>query len=160
MHQTHTVQFPKWSEFPKLEELALTQNWAFHFELLFPSHPLQKIVAHHATLNAVPSMLESPNMRQIVLLRSSWTEAGMLALGTENNTVDVDDLVEKAKKCGIRFETAEEVTTGDGEEVYLSREAFLTRKKLPKTPSHKALSGEGSKSGLMSRIVRSFRSQK
>jgi hypothetical protein len=160
MHQTHTVQFPKWSEFPKLEELALTQNWAFHFELLSPGHPLQKIVAHHTTLNAVPSMLESPNMRQIVLLHSSWTEAGMLAFGTENNAFDVDDLVEKANKCGIKFEVAEEVTTEHGEEVYLSREAFFARKKLPETPSYKTLSGEGSNSGILRRIVRSFRSQK
>jgi hypothetical protein len=143
MHLTHTVHFPQWSEFPKLEELALTSNWVFLFDPLSPDHPLQKIVAHHASLSAVPSMLDSPSMRQIVLLRSSWTEAGTLVLGTENNTVDVDDLVEKAEKYGIKFEVAEEVTIKDGEEAYLSREAFFSRK--TKSLFRKIISRKGSK---------------
>jgi hypothetical protein len=160
MHLTHTVQFPQWSEFPKLEELAVTENWVFHFDPLSPDHPLRKIIAHHASLDAVSSMLDSPNMRQIVLLRSSWTKAGTLVFGNENNTVDVDDLVEKANKYGIKFEAAEEVVTDHGEEVYLSSEAFLSQKKPPKAPFYKILSRKRSKSGIMDHIARSFLSKK
>ncbi|PVF98414.1 hypothetical protein CPB86DRAFT_873418 [Serendipita vermifera] len=159
MHSWHTVQFPAWSEFPKLEELVMTQNWAFHFQPLPPDHPLKKLVAHHASLDAVPSMLDSINMQQIVLLRLHWTRVGTLERGTQmdphsiRTILDVDHLVKKASLRGIRFAASE--SSDEGDELYLSREEFLAGQKA----ASKKVSGGRPKPGLLDRLARPFRSK-
>jgi hypothetical protein len=105
---TQIVYFPPWSSFPRLEELVLGQQWSIHFKPLPQGHPLRKFVARHASFSALASALDAINMRQLVLLRAEWDNAGRLELGEDSptNAEDASLLVEKAKRRGIRFVVA------------------------------------------------------
>jgi hypothetical protein len=104
-HHTHIVHFPPWYRFPKLEELVLSQQWSIHFEPVPQSHPLEKLVARHASFDALPSALEATNMRQLILLSAGWNRQSKLELDIDSpsRVQDVRSLVKKANKRGIRF---------------------------------------------------------
>jgi hypothetical protein len=136
---THMVHFPPWNSFPKLEELVLSQQWSIHFEPVPQNHPLEKLVARHASLDALPSALEATNMRQIIILRAKWNKAGKLELDSDSpsKVQDVGLLVEKADKRGIRF-----ATSWAGEEsASMTREEVLGPKSKPKPKSKPGLLG-------------------
>ncbi|PVF98429.1 hypothetical protein CPB86DRAFT_825792 [Serendipita vermifera] len=109
--QNNTLQFPSWNDFPNLKELELEMSWAFHFEALPPDHPLQKLNARHGNFDALPSLVQGSNMRQLILQDTRWTVSGELVRGLYETKLDTEkaaDLWENAKARNIRFEVSED----------------------------------------------------
>jgi hypothetical protein len=122
-HQRRLVHFPHWKEFPKLEELVLDRQWAVYFERFPSNHPLRKIDAQHGSFYVLPSILDGPHVRQVVLQRTRWTSTGGLIGDDEDSALDLlqtDQILDRAKDCGIKFEV-----TWDGMEI-LSRQKAST----------------------------------
>jgi hypothetical protein len=106
-HDIETVQFPQWNKLPRLEELVISHQWPIQFDLIPPGHPLKKLVARHASLDPLPSFLDTRNMQILLLTGAYWTESRSLKLDRGDSEVqDVRALVEKAKTRGIRFAVA------------------------------------------------------
>ncbi|PVF98427.1 hypothetical protein CPB86DRAFT_814798 [Serendipita vermifera] len=108
--QNKSIQFPSWNDFPNLKELELETPWTFQFEPLPSDHPLQKLNAQHENFDALPSLVEGSNMRQISLQSTRWTASGELMARIFAVKMDAEKatkLWEIAKARGIRFEVSE-----------------------------------------------------
>jgi hypothetical protein len=117
-----TVQFPQWNELPRLEEFVISHQWPIKFDLIPQSHPLRKLVARHASFDALSSLLDTENMRKLFLTGAYWTESRGLRLNRDHSNIqDVGALEEKAKTRGIRFAVA----WGDEDE-----DQFMTRDEI------------------------------
>ncbi|PVF98395.1 hypothetical protein CPB86DRAFT_797363 [Serendipita vermifera] len=116
------VHFPSWEDFPNLEELVLDIQWSAHFQPLPSNHPLRRLDVQHGFFDAIPSLLEGGNMREIILQRTRWTGEGGLAGNTEEltiSTIEVERILERAEERGISFKV-----TWDWDE-FLSRDEAI-----------------------------------
>jgi hypothetical protein len=117
-----TVRFPAWNKLPRLEELILSQRWSIRFQPIPPTHLLKKLVARHASFDALPSFLDAANMRQLLLLGASWMSAGRLKLdGNRSKVQDVSALEEKARRRGIRLAISRNV---GNEDKFITRQEY------------------------------------
>jgi hypothetical protein len=117
---TETVRFPPWSKLPKLEELVLSHRLSIQFDPIPPTHPLKKLVARHASFDALPSFLDAANMRQLLILGAQWLTGGRMVLnGNYSAAKDVNALEEKARMHGIRLATS---NNDQSEDKFVTRE--------------------------------------
>jgi hypothetical protein len=116
------IQFPPWHKLPRMQNLLLSRQWSIQFDPVPPTHPLKKLIARHASFEALPSFLDAANMRHLLLIKADWTDPRDLMLDRDEAKVqDVGTLEEKAKIRGIRFAVSWE----DEDE-----EDFRTRKRI------------------------------
>jgi hypothetical protein len=104
---TVKLQFPQWSDFPKLQDLVFSEQWAVHFVPLPPDHPLKRVIAQHTAFEALHSFLDGVNMQEFSLLRAGWNDKGELVREIDwEHMIDNGALfVEKAKERDILFQT-------------------------------------------------------
>ncbi|PVF98417.1 hypothetical protein CPB86DRAFT_797381 [Serendipita vermifera] len=110
-----SVHFPPWNDFPNLEDLTIDRQWPIHFQLLPPNHPLKRLDAHHASFDAIPSLVDGTHMRNIVLQKAHWSTTGQLVgekVELKFSATEMDRLLDKARLRGIRVEVARDKKEG------------------------------------------------
>jgi hypothetical protein len=119
-YAAETVQFLPWNNLPRIEELVLSQWWSIQFEPIPPTHPLKKLLARHASFDALPSFIDAANMQKLLITGANWVSAGRLMLeGNLSKVQDVSALEEKARTRGIRFAIT---SSGEDEDKFITRE--------------------------------------
>ncbi|KAG8860932.1 hypothetical protein FRB91_000128 [Serendipita sp. 411] len=103
-------EFPPWTDYPMLEELALDSALVIEFHPLPRTHPLRRLHAPQWRKENIENWLESDNLERVQLLNASWNYGGSLMNANRASEMepiskhDMDMLLARAKERGIQVD--------------------------------------------------------
>ncbi|KAG8816582.1 hypothetical protein FRC17_000265 [Serendipita sp. 399] len=102
-------EFPSWTEYPMLEELALDPVLMLNFAPLPRTHPLRRLHAPQWRRSDIENWLESDHLEKVQLLNAVFTDYGDVVNRSTGATSlvlwkdEMDALLARARERGIEL---------------------------------------------------------